>query len=107
MADISEFNGIDESELNSKKLALDECIKANSAGDNCAKCQRVFGCDRIKEFVVLQFNIAIAKLKQCQEANGKSSCMDCDELFDCKIRSNYVNATYEKMNEGRGGQFDF
>ena len=33
--------------------------------------------------------------------------MDCGDFFECKIRSNYVDATYEKMNEGRGGQFDF
>ncbi len=107
MAEISDFVGIDESELNFKKASLDSCIAQNSSGDNCSKCQRVFGCDKIKEFVILQFDIAIAKLKQCQETNNISSCMNCSEFFECKIRNGYVNATYEKMNEGRGGQFDF
>ena len=105
MAKIAEFKGVDE--LEAKKIALNNCIAQNSSGDSCAKCQRVFGCDMIKEFVVLQFDIAIARLKECQKANNLSSCMDCDMIFECNIRDNYVKSTYEKMNEGRGGQFDF
>ena len=105
MAEITEFSAIDE--LESKKIALKNCIAQNSSGDSCSKCQRVFGCDRIKEFVILQFDIATARLKDCQKANNLSSCMDCDRIFECDIRENYVKSSYEKMNEGRGGQFDF
>lgn len=107
MAKLTEFKGINEGELNAKEALLKECIAQNSASQNCSECQRVFNCDKIKEFVALQFDIAIAKLRQCQASNNRTSCMDCGDFFECKIRSNYVDATYEKMNEGRGGQFDF
>ena len=80
MAEIIEFSAIDE--LESKKIALKNCIAQNSSGDSCSKCKRVFGCDRIKEFVILQFDIATARLKDCQKANNLSSCMDCDRIFD-------------------------
>jgi len=46
-------------------------------------------------------------IKECQKNKQLTSCMNCKELLDCKIRDTYVNAVYESMNKGTGGGFEF
>lgn len=109
MVELKQFN-IDENSFYEKKKFIKECrIKniKNTEENICANCANVFYCDDIKEYVNLQFKMAIEKLKLCQRNNNLNSCMNCDLFFECNVRKKYVNATYEKMNEGRGGQFDF
>ncbi len=48
----------------------------------------------------------IALLK-CQEEKNLKSCMDCEKLFECQIRKNYVNSAYASMSKGQTGGFEF
>lgn len=50
---------------------------------------------------------AIASLQECQNSRNLTSCFDCEKLFDCEIRSNYVKTVYESMNKGQTGGFEF
>jgi len=47
------------------------------------------------------------ELQTCQEKKGFTSCTQCEELFTCKIRKNYVDAAYDSMAKGQGGGFEF
>ncbi|RDU71956.1 hypothetical protein CQA66_05710 [Helicobacter aurati] len=47
------------------------------------------------------------ELQQCQNQHGFSSCMQCHSIFECQVRTRYVNAVYESMNRGQVGDFDF
>ena len=50
------------------------------------------------------------KLKElivCQKQQGLDSCLNCSELFECKLRDSYVHAVYSSMNKGSGGGFEF
>lgn len=50
----------------------------------------------------------IKELKECQANNSLDSCMKCDLFLNCSLRSEYVLATYQSMNEDMGkGGFDF
>ncbi len=106
---LSEFEGIDLVGLEAAKEDLANCRQTNSnePQKGCAKCNRVMNCAKIKDFVTMHFDIAISRLKQCQKSNNANSCWDCEHFFSCEIRKDYVAATYEKLNEGRGGEFDF
>ncbi|MEA3290156.1 MAG: hypothetical protein U9Q04_08250 [Campylobacterota bacterium] len=46
-------------------------------------------------------------IKQCQEHNNISSCLECDKLLQCETRDKYVINVYESMNKGSGGGFEF
>lgn len=46
-------------------------------------------------------------LQKCQEEKQLKSCMECDALFECEVRKEYVRAVYESMNKGQGGGFEF
>lgn len=47
-------------------------------------------------------------LEQCQRAKNTNSCYNCEELFDCQTRTQYVKAVYESMSKGKNdGGFDF
>lgn len=46
-------------------------------------------------------------LIKCQENKKLTSCMDCEKLFECEIRTNYVKATYDSMLKGQSGGFEF
>lgn len=46
-------------------------------------------------------------LQKCQKEKNVKSCMDCKELFECKIRQDYVKATYDSMSKGETGGFEF
>lgn len=108
MTELKEFS-IDDSEFLSQKKEVELCRERSVRDEEkiCAKCKNVYYCDLIKEFVLTQFKLKIARLKECQASNGLNSCTNCELFFECKVRKEYVDATYEKMNEGRGGEFDF
>lgn len=108
MPQISDFSILDLRNYEFKKKEILECQEKHiNQGEDCSKCKMVATCPKIKEFVNLEFDINLAKLKLCQEKNSLKSCFDCEEFFTCEIRHNYVKSTYNKMNEGRGGDFDF
>lgn len=50
---------------------------------------------------------AMTILQQCQINKHLTSCMQCQEILSCPIRSSYVNSVYESMNKGNEGGFDF
>lgn len=47
------------------------------------------------------------KLLKCQEEKQLSSCMQCPQILECKIREEYVHSTYSHLNKGANGEFDF
>jgi len=59
--------------------------------------------DKYKELL----KIATVNLKDCQNNLQLKSCFDCEKLFDCEIRKNYVNAVYSSMSKGQSGGFEF
>lgn len=60
-----------------------------------------------KDEYELRLDEAISELSQCHEKRAVRSCVDCDEVFTCKIRSSYVDAVYASMSKGASGGFDF
>lgn len=47
-------------------------------------------------------------LNSCQNTKGLNSCYNCDEIFTCITRKNYVDAVYNSMSKGKTeGGFDF
>lgn len=106
MPEISEFTGLDTSGFDVKYTELQACKDTHHV-QNCSECKIVAGCEKIKSFVTIQFEFAKKKLSLCQSANSRSSCLECESFFSCQIRQDYVRSTYEKMNEGKGGEFDF
>jgi len=46
-------------------------------------------------------------LQNCQSDKGLNSCFNCNELFSCQIRKDYVDAVYNSMSKGNVGDFDF
>lgn len=47
-------------------------------------------------------------LEKCQNAKNTNSCYNCEKVFDCVIRTEYVKAVYESMSKGRNdGGFEF
>ncbi len=50
---------------------------------------------------------ATKKLRECQKKQGKKSCFDCERLFDCEVRKEYINAVYKSMSKGQSGGFEF
>ncbi|AXP08616.1 hypothetical protein N4T57_04775 [Campylobacter hepaticus] len=47
-------------------------------------------------------------LLSCQNSKGLKSCYNCNEIFTCLIRKNYVDAVYNSMSKGKTeGGFDF
>lgn len=109
MPEISEFSGIDFSNFDENAAKLKVCLENHhlDEGQNCSNCKSVAGCALVKSFVLSQFDLNKQKLALCQEKNGFKGCFDCASFFECSIRRDYVRSTYEKMNEGRGGEFDF
>ena len=55
--------------------------------------------------IKLQEQIEI--LQKCQKEHSVDSCIKCKEVIGCKIRKSYINATYQSMNKGAGGGFEF
>ena len=107
MTQIDKFE-IDLGEFERKFSQIQDCQNEHiGSSGSCSSCKMVTKCPKIKDFVVLQFDTNKQKLKECQNSNKLDSCMNCDLFFECQIRHNFVRSTYEKMNEGRGGEFDF
>ena len=46
-------------------------------------------------------------LQNCQSDKGLNSCFNCNELFNCQIRKDYVAAVYNSMSKGNVGDCDF
>ncbi|EEO8735241.1 hypothetical protein QBY36_001480 [Campylobacter coli] len=47
-------------------------------------------------------------LSSCQSSKGLKSCYNCDEIFNCSTRKDYVDAVYNSMSKGKTeGGFDF
>lgn len=46
-------------------------------------------------------------LQKCQQEKGFESCFNCEKLFDCETRKEYVLAVYSSMNKGQSGGFEF
>ncbi len=55
----------------------------------------------------INFLQAKEKLLKCHVDKNISSCFKCPSLFSCDIREEYVKATFENMNKGQEGTFDF
>lgn len=106
MSELKEFD-LDLSKFEQNLQNIRSCQIEHGQNENCNACSMVSKCQKIKDFVVMQFDVNKQKLKQCQNSNQTDSCMDCELFFTCQIRHDFVRSTYEKMNEGRGGEFDF
>lgn len=50
---------------------------------------------------------ATNELKKCQNKHNFESCMNCDKIFNCNIRKNYVNAVFNSMSKGQNTDFNF
>lgn len=48
-----------------------------------------------------------ALLLKCQEDHGLKSCLNCEQIFSCLQRRNYVDTVYASMHKGQSGNFDF
>ncbi|MDO4673948.1 hypothetical protein [Campylobacter sp.] len=47
-------------------------------------------------------------LQHCQLSRRLNSCYNCEEIFNCPTRKNYVNAVYSSMSKDKtDGGFDF
>ncbi|CAM3455721.1 hypothetical protein ACLMNI_000662 [Campylobacter upsaliensis] len=47
-------------------------------------------------------------LQKCQNDRGLNSCYQCEEIFSCTTRKNYVDAVYNSMSKGKTeGGFEF
>ena len=46
-------------------------------------------------------------LQECQQKREVDSCLKCDMIIGCEVRKEYVKASYESMNKGGRGGFDF
>ena len=62
-----------------------------------------FPSDRWEEALVQK----LEELKACQKEKGLESCLKCEAILGCEVRTRYVNAVYESMNKGTGGGFEF
>jgi len=61
------------------------------------------GKDRWQESLDIQLD----RLKKCQRELGLHSCLSCEKILECELRTRYVKAVYESMNKGEGGGFEF
>lgn len=52
-------------------------------------------------------NEKITILQECQHTKKVTSCSKCEAFIGCKVRNEYVKATYESMTKGQQGNFDF
>lgn len=59
------------------------------------------------EVTELEISDARDSLQACQRDRGLKSCMNCEEIFSCTVRSNYVNLIYKSMNPTGTGEFEF
>lgn len=46
-------------------------------------------------------------LQACQASKNLTSCLSCEQIFECETRKNYVDAAYASMSKGDSGGFDF
>ncbi|QCD52959.1 hypothetical protein [Campylobacter sp. RM16192] len=60
-----------------------------------------------KDKFELELDAKLEILRSCQEQKGLKSCFECENLFECDTRKNYVDAVYNSMSKGDTGGFDF
>ncbi len=49
-----------------------------------------------------------ALLQECQASKDSNSCLECEKIFECDTRKDYVKAVYESMSKGKtDGGFEF
>lgn len=46
-------------------------------------------------------------LEACQDSKNVESCMKCESLIGCEVRSKYVKSVYDSMSHGETGGFEF
>ncbi len=47
-------------------------------------------------------------LQECQSTKNTNSCYNCEKIFDCPTRNEYVKAVYASMSKGANdGGFEF
>ncbi len=59
--------------------------------------------DRYKE----RLQETTQKLKSCHSELKVDSCLNCEKIFDCEIRKEYIDAVYKSMSKGQTGGFEF
>jgi len=74
---------------------------------DCSQCGSVYECEKIRTYLEVAFAHWTRELKACQASKNLQSCMNCERVFECETRRSYVDITYERLNESRGGEFDF
>ncbi len=45
-----------------------------------------------------EFKIKTKALLECRQSKNFKSCSQCDEILECKIRKDYVKATFDKLS---------
>lgn len=58
-----------------------------------------------------KFELELEKQKEillsCQASKNLVSCFNCEQIFECQTRKDYVDAAYNSMSKGDTGGFDF
>lgn len=47
------------------------------------------------------------ELSGCQKEKNLDSCLKCQYILGCPLRTKYVDSVYVSMNKGHGGGFEF
>ncbi|WP_169752834.1 hypothetical protein [Campylobacter mucosalis] len=61
----------------------------------------------VKDEFELRLDEKAKILTDCQAQKGLNSCFNCELIFECEIRKNYVDAAYNSMSKGDSGGFEF
>lgn len=61
----------------------------------------------MSEKLTLDFQESKDKLIHCQKEKQFTSCMQCPQILECKIREDFVCKTYSYLNKGSNGDFNF
>jgi hypothetical protein len=59
--------------------------------------------DTYEEKVKIKLN----QLRECQISKTLNSCLNCNDIYSCMIRKEYINEVYKSMNKGSNGGFEF
>lgn len=63
--------------------------------------------DKLLQRYSAELKIEIENIQNCQNSKNKTSCFECESLFDCEIRKRYVKTVYDSMSHGESGGFEF
>lgn len=53
-----------------------------------------------------EHNEALDKLKKCK-SRVRDSCMPCEQYIECPLRLEYIKKTFQFLNKGKTGGFEF